>query len=350
MGDLESMIDDLARLNPYEECGRQLYQSTGSPLRYEQYIYLMQHHIKAENLASIDTAEAVEEQREIAAKFHELYGSDGLSEEDFFPPHSDIEVQQLLRYAAIPPHSHKFVECAFVLRGTCIHHVDKNEVVQNAGSFVIIPAPIRHQLIAVDDAVCLTIKIRISRFARLSVPNLPAMVYPLSFQCGSDQMARYLALFLFGQQSTSLPYRSELMELCLTTLITYILQQYPETAQPLYGLSIRDQKMLDIVNYMYNNYRTVTLREVADHFHYNEAYLSRMFHEHAGQSFSATVRDFRLRKAAELLKTTDWKIGQICESVGYGDTRQFIRSFKGLFGVTPQRYRIKSHIEEESRS
>ena len=59
---------------------------------------------------------------------------------------------------------------------------------------------------------------------------------------------------------------------------------------------------------------------------YNESYLSRMFQEHAGRSFSETVRDFKLRKAAELLKTTNWKLDHICEEIGYRDTRQFIRS------------------------
>ena len=69
------------------------------------------------------------------------------------------------------------------------------------------------------------------------------------------------------------------------------------------------------------------------------SYLSRMFQEQAGRSFSDTVKDFKLRKAAELLKTKNWKLDQICDEIGYSDTRQFIRSFKQMFGVTPDRFR-----------
>ena len=46
-----------------------------------------------------------------------------------------------------------------------------------------------------------------------------------------------------------------------------------------------------------------------------------MFQDQAGRSFSETVKDFKLRKAAELLKTKNWKLDHICEEIGYKDTR-----------------------------
>jgi len=111
------------------------------------------------------------------------------------------------------------------------------------------------------------------------------------------------------------------------------------TMQPLYSIALRDKRLLDMVNYMYNHYRTITLHDLASEFHYNTSYLSRMFQEQAGRSFSETVKDFKLRKAVELLKTKNWKLDQICDEIGYSDTRQFIRSFKQMFGVTPDRFR-----------
>ena len=75
----------------------------------------------------------------------------------------------LLRYVEIPTHSHEFVECAFVLRGNCIHRIDESEVMQHEGSFILVPVPVPHQLIALDDAACLTIKIRLSSFMKMSM-------------------------------------------------------------------------------------------------------------------------------------------------------------------------------------
>ena len=195
------------------------------------------------------------------------------------------------------------------------------------------------QLIAVRDSLCLTMKIRLSHFVKMSIPHLPSMIYPISFQCGEDPAAENMLLFLYEQQKLGLPYRNELMESAAASLITYILQRYMDTMQPLYSIALTDQRLLDMVNYMYNHYRTITLHDLAAEFHYNESYLSRMFQEQAGRSFSETVKDFKLQKAAELLKTKAWKLDHICEEIGYHDTRQFIRSFKQMFGVTPDRFR-----------
>ena len=46
-----------------------------------------------------------------------------------------------------------------------------------------------------------------------------------------------------------------------------------------------------------------------------------------------------------MLKTKHWKLDHICEEIGYKDTRQFIRSFKEMYGITPDRFRRSVQIE-----
>ncbi len=339
MASYRHLIRELSRLDPYEKAGHDSFQRTGALLRHGQYLYLMMHGTDRHTLETINDPPALREQGQIAASFHERYGKTGLTEEDFMPSDMNVAIEKLLRYIEIPAHSHEFIECAYVLRGSCIHRIGENEVIQQEGSFILVPVLTRHQLIAVGDSLCLTLKIRLSHFVKMSVPHLPTMIYPISFQCGEDPAAESMLLFLYEQQKLSLPYRKELMEGAAAGLITYILQRAMDTMQPLYSIALRDQRILDMINYMYNHYRTITLHELAAQFHYNESYLSRMFQEQAGRSFSETVKDFKLRKAAELLKTKSWKLDQICEEIGYSDTRQFIRSFKQMFGVTPDRFR-----------
>ncbi len=338
MNGYDTMIQDLQKLDPFEEAGKQHYLSNHTMLRYEQFIYLYTH--QDEDVApDLNSITALREQNAIADSFHKKYGRTGLTEEDFMSPGADIELEKLLRYIEIPSHFHRFVELSFVLRGTCIHKIRDDEIMQKEGEFILIPAMITHKLDAVGDALCFTIKIRIEAFQKLTVPNLPELSIPLRFQFGQDPAIVSMLLFLYQQQNCDLPYRKELMNSAMTSLLTYIMQKYHHTQLPLYHISIKDQQFLDIVNYMYENYTTITLASLAKHFHYNTSYLSRMFHEQGGRSFKETVRDFKLRKAAELLKTKDWKLEQICEEIGYKDTRQFIRSFKQMFGTTPNSYR-----------
>lgn len=97
--------------------------------------------------------------------------------------------------------------------------------------------------------------------------------------------------------------------------------------------------MMEIINYMFENYQTVTMRSLADHFHFNESYMSRMFSKELDQPFSHMLKEFKLRQAAALLLDTNLRLDDICDRIGYKDTSQFIRSFKKLYGITPAKYR-----------
>jgi AraC-like DNA-binding protein len=50
----------------------------------------------------------------------------------------------------------------------------------------------------------------------------------------------------------------------------------------------------------------------------------------------------RLSYAKELLLTTDLGVAEISARSGFGDVNNFIRSFKRLNGVTPNRYRRRN--------
>ena len=59
-----------------------------------------------------------------------------------------------------------------------------------------------------------------------------------------------------------------------------------------------------------------------------------------------TPHQFQLKKkyayAAELLKTTQYTIGEICDMIGIGNQFLFSRYFRKIYGVPPSRYRKKS--------
>ncbi|MCB5239586.1 helix-turn-helix domain-containing protein [Niallia circulans] len=51
----------------------------------------------------------------------------------------------------------------------------------------------------------------------------------------------------------------------------------------------------------------------------------------------------------KLLSTTNLKIGEISAQVGYENTTYFIRTFKKMYGIPPNKYRQKlnsPHIAE----
>ena len=58
----------------------------------------------------------------------------------------------------------------------------------------------------------------------------------------------------------------------------------------------------------------------------------------AGQTVREFIRIIRLKKAAELLITTDMNITEIAERVGFGSQSYFTTSFTEYFGINPSKY------------
>ncbi len=332
-------LDELLKLDPLEQIGRQYFEQTGRYLHYSQYLYLMRLDLSRFSLADLDRPEAKKEQHALMQHFND-YEIDGhLSENVFFVEGQDIEIEKILRYVDIPSHSNHFAECLFVLRGTCRQTIGDRDFLQEAGSFLFIPSKVIHRTEPDPDCLCLNVKIKPSRFVKLELPNMPYYSSPLLFSFGEDPTVPEILTQLYLQQTERKPYSDIMSDLLLQTLLVFVMQNYMETLSlPTFGCAPQ-KKLLEILNYMYENYSTITLRSTAEHFHYSESYLSNLFRQNFGETFTQSLRRHRMNRAKEYLVTTRWHLEEICEAIGYKDTTQFIRNFKEEFGVTPGQYR-----------
>ena len=71
----------------------------------------------------------------------------------------------------------------------------------------------------------------------------------------------------------------------------------------------------------------------------NYSLFSYAFKQYTGQNFVNYLKDIRIAKAQELLRTSDLKIIEISRAVGYENEKNFMKIFKSLCGVTPGEYR-----------
>ncbi|MFN2340100.1 MAG: response regulator [Halanaerobium sp.] len=105
-----------------------------------------------------------------------------------------------------------------------------------------------------------------------------------------------------------------------------------------------DDKNKEMINemkeYIAANYQNgITLSEMARKFNLSSGHLSNLFHEETGESFSEYLNMIRLNKAKELLKTTNDKIYQIADQLGFNDAYYFSSWFKKQVGASPTTYR-----------
>ena len=84
---------------------------------------------------------------------------------------------------------------------------------------------------------------------------------------------------------------------------------------------------------------SVTLVSVAERLQIHPSYLSKIFKQETGESFSEHLIKNKMNSAKHLLKTTNQKVYEIANNLGYKDVAHFTKLFKKTFGVSPTEYR-----------
>ncbi|MBQ2936368.1 MAG: 2-isopropylmalate synthase [Lachnospiraceae bacterium] len=104
----------------------------------------------------------------------------------------------------------------------------------------------------------------------------------------------------------------------------------------------REERIVDIMNYVKNHYKNVTLDELAENFNLSKPYLSKYIKENAGITFQEAVKQARMKKARAMLKGTNQTVESIASYVGYENVEHFNRLFKKSYGITPIQFRRES--------
>ncbi len=107
----------------------------------------------------------------------------------------------------------------------------------------------------------------------------------------------------------------------------------------------REERMKQMLEYIRNHLREeMSVAEIARAASISESECIRCFRNTIGVTPIKYVRQLRLQRAAELLKTTDKKIVEIGEECGFQEMSYFSRVFREQFSRTPSQYRIQKGL------
>jgi len=110
----------------------------------------------------------------------------------------------------------------------------------------------------------------------------------------------------------------------------------------LHGMrELRPNKIVEAMKQLVQeHYRdNISLRSVAQQIYMNPNYLGKLFKTNAGIAFNDYVLQVRMEKAKELLATSDMKVYEIANEVGFGELDWFYKRFKAYTGVSTSEYR-----------
>ena len=95
-----------------------------------------------------------------------------------------------------------------------------------------------------------------------------------------------------------------------------------------------------VIDYIKQHYFTrITLEDVARHVNFNKTYLSRIFKEETGDSFTTYVNKVRIEKSKLMLLDKSIPLVDVANLAGFEDQSYFTKVFKNLVGISPKRFR-----------
>lgn len=259
------------------------------------------------------------------------------------------------RYTPAFFHEHLFFEVIYVLNGVCNHIVETENLILKTGDFCFIGPATSHSLIVESDSIVINILIRRSTiedifFNILRDQNIIGSFFTnniygknfdsyLIFKTNQDLEIKNYLLEMMVEQNNSDNYTNQINSAMLMLLLTKLVRRYSSTI--ITPNTIKKTSEFPIINYMLDNYATITLEHLANAIGYSIPYCSKYIKDTTGYSFSKLLRNIKLSKAKTLLKTTNMSIKTISEMIGYDNPENFMRAFKKVYQITPTQYRNK---------
>ena len=115
------------------------------------------------------------------------------------------------------------------------------------------------------------------------------------------------------------------------------LTAYEELGALLPARETSDQLTQRAMDYIMEHYpENITVSDIAQALYVSESLLSRKFNHHAGMSIPNYLNRIRVDRAEQLLKTTDLRIYEVAEHVGFNSVAYFSTIFKRMTGTSPK--------------
>lgn len=114
----------------------------------------------------------------------------------------------------------------------------------------------------------------------------------------------------------------------------------------LQGGKLKDFYIREALSFVEQNFQNdISIEDIAAFCNLNRSYFGKIFRDSVGKSPQEFLISYRMTKAAELLKLTQFPIRDISNAVGYPSQLHFSRAFKKVYGISPREWRDFNKIK-----
>ncbi|MDT8715102.1 response regulator [Clostridium sp. 19966] len=101
------------------------------------------------------------------------------------------------------------------------------------------------------------------------------------------------------------------------------------------------KKVADSIEYINKNLHnhSLSLTDIAENINVHKVYLCRIFKEETGNNVTQYILKCRIEKSKKLILSTNYKLYEISDKLGFNSPQQFSILFKKITGITPNQFR-----------
>lgn len=248
-------------------------------------------------------------------------------------------------------HWHTEIEFVYVQSGTVTFCIGTEQITLSEGNAVFINSKVLHEFYSEDNAV---------------IPNFvcyPTFIAPIETRIYNQYVQPIISSTISYQIfSPVLPWQKEILDIlqeiftqqnsaCAKELITssllqklwavffehidttHLNQQQDHSAQSQIKLQV-------MMQYIHTNYSSqIALSDIAQSAGISKSSALSFFHKYLKMAPVSYLILYRLKKASELLITTDLKLVEIAYATGFNNIGYFCKQYKIHYGITPTEYR-----------
>jgi len=267
----------------------------------------------------------------------------------------DAFVQDNLRSEIdVPLHWHDCFELLYVYEGEAVQKLNSKVFITRPGDLIVIKKGDIHSTACKreDDVKIFVVKflpsfidsifpaeydsVYISSFLNMQV----SPVKSISNSEQEEYIVKIFQMMVYEFSKKQRGFETSLKGL-LTVLINEIIRHgLLEFEYDLASLNIKDKTKNDInelLKMIENKYSDInfSLKDIANHSHYNYSYCSRYFKKCTGKGFLEFLNFVRVCEAEKLMINTDYSMTKIAYECGFASIISFSRTYKRIRGYPP---------------
>lgn len=252
------------------------------------------------------------------------------------------------------PHSHDFLELAYVVSGNAVHILNNTKSIITKGDYFILDYNSEHSYYSLNDSELIIVNClfkpdfidsSLSKCRNFSeVVNNYMIKHSLSatnispanyiFNDEDNKIYELLMCMLDEFNGRQAGYyeiiRCRLIEIIILTM----------RKSSVKSASFSDELCLEMLKYAEKHITDKNiLSKISSELNFSPAYLSKKFKNEYGTTFSSYIQKIRIEQSCRLLANTNKKITEIASLSGYSDMKFFNSVFKKYLGVTPREFR-----------